>query len=77
VYHCLSGPGGYLKDHSDSRVKDGDDLWTQDPGQSLRFLCVDPAAARVKMLAHLIPGLTIRLVSFQYASAGAWVPLDE
>ena len=77
MYHCLTGPKGYLRDHRNDLISDQDDIWTQDPAQSLRFLCLEPAAKRIRLLSNLLPGLSYRLVSFQYASGGAWMPLDE
>ena len=51
--------------------------WTQDPAQSLRFLCSDVAASRAKALCHLYPDIAISVVSFRCASLGTWFAVAE
>lgn len=77
VYHCLASRQGFLRDHSDDLIHDASGLWTDDAAHSLRFLTGDTAQARVKLLAHALPELDIRLVTFHYASPGVWVPADD
>ena len=51
--------------------------WTQDPAQSLRFLCSDVAVSRAKALCHLYPDIAISVVIFRCASLGTWFAVDE
>ena len=51
--------------------------WTQDPAQSLRFLCSDVAVSRAKALCHLYPDIAISVVSVRCASLGTWIAVDE
>ena len=51
--------------------------WTQDPAQSLRFLCSDVAVSRAKALCHLYPDIAISVVSFRCASLGTWFAVAE
>ena len=51
--------------------------WTQDPAQSLRFLCSDVAVSRAKALCHLYPDIAISVVSFRCASLGTWLAVAE
>lgn len=77
VYHCLTGPQGFLLDHSNVQISDQSPLWTDNAADSLRFLVHDKAAARLQQLRQFIPELTISLVSFQYAPSGVWTPAND
>jgi hypothetical protein len=77
VYHCLASPKGFLVDHSNQLIGDQSPLWTDDANLSLRFLVQDLAAERVRRLRPIHPDLTLRLVSFAYASPGIWLATDE
>ena len=92
VFHCLSSAQGYLADQSERQVNaalagkphcpnphgaPSGATWTQDPAQSLRFLCSDVAVSRAKALCHLYPDIAISVVSFRCASLGTWFAVAE